>query len=111
MQPSDSISREPEHPARSRVTSCPWRVYQGASLLPMLRFAGLRLPRFVFAISVACAIACGAALNTAAADAASTSTPPRPEFMPAVALAPFVVKGRSLSVSILARTKGDRAYA
>jgi len=55
-------------------------------------------------------MACRAAIAHAT-DASPTSMSPTPEFMPAVELAPFVVKGRSLSVSILARTKGDRTYA
>lgn len=35
----------------------------------------------------------------------------RSDFMPAVELAPFVVKGEKLSISILARSKADRRYA
>ncbi len=36
--------------------------------------------------------------------------PPKGEFGKAIQLAPFVVKGKSLAVSIHARTKGDRRY-
>ena len=36
---------------------------------------------------------------------------PRADFEPAIELAPFVVKGQRLSISILARTKADRRYA
>lgn len=37
--------------------------------------------------------------------------PPKGEFGKAIELAPFVVNGRSLSISIHARTKADRRYA
>jgi hypothetical protein len=46
-----------------------------------------------------------------AAEAPLENAPARTEFMPAIQLAPFVVKGEKLSISILARTKADRRYA
>ena len=72
-------------------------------------FARRRLARVPFALIVASMIG-GSAVMAPLAYASQTSTPSL-EFMPAVELAPLAVKGRSLSVSILARTKRDRAYA
>jgi hypothetical protein len=51
-----------------------------------------------------------ATIATVAAPARS-SAKPGPEFAPDVQLAPFVVKGEALTISIHARTKADRRYA
>ncbi|MBS0630769.1 MAG: hypothetical protein JSS11_02565 [Verrucomicrobia bacterium] len=42
--------------------------------------------------------------------AASAPPPTKDEFLPLVQLAPFVVNGQSLAISIYARTKSDRRY-
>src|SRR6478752_2994254 len=44
------------------------------------------------------------------ATARAEKAPAREEFMPLVKLAPFVVKGQSLQISIYARTNSDRKY-
>ncbi len=50
-------------------------------------------------------------LFTSAAFAAAKPAKARDDFMPYVELAPFVVNGKQLSISIHARSKGDRRYA
>lgn len=52
-----------------------------------------------------------AAGNQAAADERSLAVDAPSEFLPAVQLAPFVVKGEPLSISIHARSRADRRYA
>jgi hypothetical protein len=62
----------------------------------------LALCRGVFLLSLAGLIPGGAG---------SAAEPPGEDFGKDVQLAPFVVKGSSLSISVHARTKGDRRYA
>lgn len=59
-----------------------------------------------------------AAAGLLAAGALGAATPPaaqssrgKDDFMPYVELAPFVVKGKQLTISVHARSKGDRRYA
>ncbi|HTO02472.1 MAG TPA: hypothetical protein VL069_02165, partial [Opitutus sp.] len=52
-----------------------------------------------------------AAANEAGAGASPHDAAAASEFLPAVQLAPFVVKGEPLSVSIHARSRADRQYA
>ena len=66
------------------------------SLLPVTRWLGLLL---------ATGLLFNPAITRGAATPAGTE-----EFMPLVKLAPFVVKGRSLQISIYARTNSDRKY-
>lgn len=46
-----------------------------------------------------------------AADVPAAKNAPRPDLLPAIELAPFVVKGEKISISILARSRGDKSYA
>ena len=62
-----------------------------------------------------CAVLCalssfGAAIATSAPALAATAAEPAPDFGKDVKLAPFVVSGKKLSVSIHARTDSDRRY-
>lgn len=53
----------------------------------------------------------GYLLATALGQAADKKTAPKDDFMPYVELAPFVVNGQRLAISIHARNKKDRRYA
>jgi hypothetical protein len=60
----------------------------------------------IFAVTVG--IAAG---ELRADEAASTNDPSSSDFLPAIQLAPYVVNGEPLSISIHARSKADRRYA
>src|SRR6478609_1083636 len=53
----------------------------------------------------------GALILATAFSSAATKTAPKDEFMPYVQLAPFVVNGQKLTISVHARTTKDRKYA
>jgi hypothetical protein len=56
-------------------------------------------------------VAAAAAAGVASAEGLDTKADTSADFLPAVQLAPFVVKGEPLSISIHARSKADRRYA
>src|SRR5688572_15951748 len=70
-----------------------------------LLLSGRRLRQF-FWLTAATVVAQVAAAAEPVAESAAPS-----EFMPAVQLAPFVVNGEPLSISVHARSKADRKYA
>src|SRR5256885_1323897 len=79
----------------------PTSTARGATLLPGANF---RLARWLGRLVASCLL-----VASALAEDAATS-PAKDEFAGLVKLAPFVVNGKSLAISIYARTRSDRRY-
>lgn len=73
------------------------------------RFVGFIVPRWALAL-LAVALLWFAPLAHAEEIPTATNTEIAPSMLPAIELAPFVIKGEPLSISILARSKSDRRY-
>lgn len=101
--PCDKVQRMLRSPIPMFVVSSTRRVRSAAC-------AGFRLARWLGVLFVASALVTRGAAQEAPTVSTAPAAPAKDEFASLVKLAPFVVSGKSLAISIFARTRSDRRY-